>query len=127
MATANRQFPMATHTFNVFRRNQTSVVGNNIVPIAATSTTPVATDISMALRDENDVVMADKDGAGYIYTGRFLGATFLDIENNIIIGDILEDNTDNDRFGAPVRYLVDGKSVNALYCKLHLARLDVSV
>lgn len=120
-----RIFPLATDLFTGYHRNVTIVSGNNIIPVAPTSQEPYATGLSVALKDVEDQVLADSHGAGYVYTGRFLGATFND--SPIEIGDILENQVDKDKFGQSIKYVVDGLSRNLLSSRLHLALIEIGV
>jgi len=102
---------------------QTQQVGNNIVPVAATTTTPVASGLSISLKDAQDVFATEKTTT--TFTGAYLGSTFTDTP--ILLGDILADETENDREGNPVRYSVDGLSRYAICVSLHLKRLDIGI
>lgn len=123
MSTAARQWPGANKTFSVYRRNQTVKQGNNTVPVAAGATTPIATGISLLLKDQSGMVQTDKGGA--TFQGMYLGTTFID--TLIMIGDILADEVEVDRFGLPVRYEVQGKTIGALSTKMHLRRTEIGV
>lgn len=116
-----RKFPTANKTFSVYRRLQTRQVGSNIVPVAALTTTPVASGLSIAIKDIQDVFATEK--ATTTFTGAYLASTFTDTP--ILLGDELTDETENDREGNPVRYAVQGLTRYAICVKLRLKRLDV--
>ena len=120
---ATRTFPGASKTFTVYRRLQTTTVGNNIVPVAPGSQTPIATGLSIVLKDLQDQIITDKGGA--VFTGMYQAATFTDTP--IIIGDIISDETENDRTGSPVRYSIEGVTHYPIYVKLHCKRLDIGI
>jgi hypothetical protein len=118
---AQRQYPGATKTFSVYRRNQTTKVGNNVVPVAASATTPIATGQSVLLKDQSGMTATEKGGV--TFQGMYLANTFRDTV--IILGDLLADEAENDRLGFPVRYEVQGVTIGAFSTKLHLRRTDV--
>ena len=115
-------FPGASHTFSCYPRLQTTKVGNNITPVAPLSLTPIATGLSIALKDVQDTIVTDKFT---VFTGMYSGATFVDTP--ILLGNILADETENDNAGNPVRYSVEGLTRYVFYVKLHLKRLDIGV
>jgi hypothetical protein len=116
-----RTYPGATKTFSVYRSG-TQKVGNNIVPVAAANSAPVATGVSVIMKDMQGMLAAEKGGV--VFTGLYVGHTFSDA--NILIGDLLADEAENDKNGNPVRYQVQGASHGALNLKLHLRRTDIN-
>ena len=120
---ASRTFPGAIKTFTVYRRNQVQKVGNNVVPVAPGSVTPIATGLSITLKDMQDLILTSNSGA--VFTGIYLAMTFTDTP--IIIGDILADEAELAPDGNPVRYEVQGKTIYPIFVKMHLRRTDIGV
>jgi hypothetical protein len=116
-------FPLAIELFTLLRRNQTVMEGFNPVPAPDLI---VATGLSISTKDLEDQVMAGKDGTGYIMTGRFLGATHTEYDF-IEIGDVLQSESQLDKFGNPVEYMIDGISYNVLSSRIHMSKMVVGV
>jgi hypothetical protein len=113
------QFPAATKTFTVYRRNQVDANGN---PVDPRSVAPISTGESIALKDSaGDIV----NGKGVVvFSGTYIGSTFT--TTPIILGDLLDDETENNIAGKPVSYEVMGKTIyNPIYAELHIKRTDI--
>lgn len=111
-------FPGASKTFSIIRGNQTEQQGNNIVPAAPAT---IATGVSIWLRDLDGVLDAERSGV--TLDGTYRGATFA--SSDIRVGDVLQDETENDRNGDPVQYQVLQTTFYVVYLKLHLRRTQI--
>lgn len=107
-------FPGASKTFTV-KRKTTVKQGNNTVNAGFQS---VATGVPVNLKALNELMAASE--AGLIGDGVYVGGA--PRGSNIMLGDLLSDETENGKDGSPVQYEVQGCDTNFAYVELRLKR-----
>lgn len=112
--------PFATKTFTVVRKSVVVNAQGNPTPGGPKT---IATGVAVVLRDLNANLLNDQTGTTEI--GLYRGTT--DVKANILVGDTLKDETENDSSGNPVQYRVLQSTILPIYLKLHLKRIQVGV
>jgi hypothetical protein len=111
------QFPGASHHFSVLRRT-TTTQGFNVVPGPYTS---VATGVPINLRPRIEYIQSEQ--AGIVSSGHYYGATT--VAANVLIGDLIQDEGENDANGKPVEYQVEGADNNFAFKELFVYRTGI--
>jgi hypothetical protein len=111
-------FPGATKTFTVKRPGQTTIVGNNLTKAPNLT---VLTGVSILLTSKQAYIDTFKTGeqALSIYLGT------CSKRNNILMGDLLLDETTNDSNGIPITYMVEDVNPTQLYLEMYLRKTQL--